>query len=310
MTTRRLLGLLFVLAAFFFLGLFVSRDLEALRSYAWEVDGFLLLASLLLQIAGLLVGVAAWQLLLRFLGFPTPFPALARIWFVSGLGRYIPGKVWQFVGAAQLGGSAGLPALVTVTSLAAHTFFFLVGAVLVAAYLTPFSALGLPDAYATAVRLGAPLLILLVHPALLRRVLRLMGRLSRRDVGEWTGSWSAALSVVALSTVSWAITGVALYLFIRSVASIEPAALAGVIGSNALAFVAGYLVFVAPAGLGAKEGALAALLSIYLPLPVAALVAVLARLWTVASEVLPAAALFTLSGTRRPPMASETPPNP
>ena len=66
-----------------------------------------------------------------------------------------------------------------------------------------------------------------------------------------------------------------------------------------MAFVAGYLVFIAPAGLGAKEGVLAALLTVHLPISSAALIAVAARLWTVVAEVFPALALLG-RGVRSP----------
>lgn len=292
MRPRRALGALFVLAAFVFLGIFVTRDLDRVRSFDWELRPVLLATSILLHVAGLVLGVAAWKLLLGLLGHRVSLRGLARVWFLSGLGRYIPGKIWQFVGAAHLGTATRLPPIVTVTTLAAHTFFFFVGALLVGIYFVPTTALGLSDSAAFATRAGAPLLLLLVHPAVIGRVLRLMGRLSRREIGQWQGSWAAAISVVAVAILAWAVTGFALFLFVRSLVPLEMGAAAGVIGINSVAFVAGYLVFVAPAGLGAKEGALAAMLSIYLPVSVAALIAVAARLWAVVAEVLPAMALL------------------
>ena len=45
---------------------------------------------------------------------------------------------------------------------------------------------------------------------------------------------------------------------------------------------------IAPAGLGAKEGALTGLLLGLLPLPVAAAVAVASRIWSAVAEVVPA----------------------
>lgn len=307
---RRLLGILFVVAAFGFLGAFVGRDFEQLRAFRWEVRPLLLIGSVLLNIFGLLWGVAAWKLLLGLLGYPISLAALARVWFISGLGRYIPGKIWQFVGAAHLGTASGIPPAVTVTSLAAHTFFFFIGALLVGAYLSPVAALGLDADLLLAMRLLAPLLLLLVHPAVIRRVLMLIGRLSAREVGEWGGTWSGAVAVVMLATIAWAITGLSLFLFIRSLVTIEVGAAAMVIGINSLAFVAGYLVFIAPAGLGAKEGVLAALLSVYLPVSVAAVIAVAARLWTVVAEVLPALALLRIRADAPADPSSMPPPGP
>lgn len=292
LTLRRIVGGAFVFIALVFLGVFIARDADRLAEFDWTIDFRLMATSVVVNVAGLLWGVLAWRMLLRMQGFPVRYSELARVWFVSGLGRYIPGKIWQFVGAAHLGTASGLPALVTVTSLAAHTFIFLVAAVVVAAFLVPAGAVGWSSTAVDAVQLLAPIALIALHPAVVRRMIGLIGRVTGKEVGEWKGTWSGTIVVLALAIFSWFITGVGLYLFIRSLMPLSPAVLPDVVGFNALAFVAGYLVFVAPAGLGAKEGMLAALLAILIPVSVAALVAVAARLWSIAAEVLPALVLL------------------
>src|SRR5690606_37610673 len=111
------------------------------RAHEWSIRPILLLLSLAVHIAGLLWGVAVWRMLLARVGVGVSFRALARIWFLSSLGRYVPGKIWQFVGAAHIGAVARIPPAVTVTSLAVHTGFFLIGAVITAALLLPADVL-------------------------------------------------------------------------------------------------------------------------------------------------------------------------
>jgi glycosyltransferase 2 family protein len=302
---RRVAGGLFVAFAFGFLVLFVVGNLGELRRYEWTLRPGLLVLSLGVNILGLFWGVAVWQVLLRRLGRPIGHATLARVWFVSGLGRYIPGKVWQFVGAAHLGAGAGLPATVTVGSLLVHTGFFFLAALLLGIYTLPaeigqLGGIGLP-----VLRTIAPLGLVLAHPAAIRTALKLVRRMTGRTVGEWEGRWIDGLVLVALALVGWTISGVALYLFLLSITPLPGTTLPALLGMNALAFVIGYAVFIAPAGLGAKEGALAAFLSLYVPLPVAALLAVAARLWTVAAEVLPALLLLRL-GPRMKAIPAET----
>jgi glycosyltransferase 2 family protein len=94
------------------------------------------------------------------------------------------------------------------------------------------------------------------------------------------------LILVGVSCVGWLITGIALYTFTASLTPIPASAFGAVIGINALAFVAGQAVFIAPAGLGAKEGSITALLALYLAAPVAAVIAIAVRLWTTVVELL------------------------
>lgn len=284
-----------MLVAFAFLGAIVGRDLRALASYPWSIRPGVLALSLLVHVAGLAWGVWIWQRMLRHMGIDLPFLPLARIRALASLGRYIPGKIWEFVGAAHLGTATGIPVAVTLTSLAVFTGFVVTGALLLSAWLLPLEAM------AAGVRLdwlrwAAPLLLVFLHPAVVRFSLRLLGRLTRREPVRWTGSWLDGVGFVALTLVSWALGGLALYLFILSFTTLPPSTIPAVIGINAAAFAAGVAVFVAPAGLGAKEGALAALLTLFIPAPVAALLAVASRLWTVAGEVLPVLLLARLRG--------------
>jgi uncharacterized membrane protein YbhN (UPF0104 family) len=70
----------------------------------------------------------------------------------------------------------------------------------------------------------------------------------------------------------------------------------------AAAYVLGYVMVFAPAGLGVREGFLIALLSPQLGAGPAGAVAVIARLWTTVVEIVPAAAFWTrgLASSRAP----------
>ena len=106
MTPRRLAGRLLavalVLAAVLFLGRTIARNADALRAYDWSVDPGLLAASLLAHVLVLAWGVVVWhRTLLHTTPGPVSLGALQRIWFLSTIAKYIPGKIWQFVAAPE-----------------------------------------------------------------------------------------------------------------------------------------------------------------------------------------------------------------
>ncbi|CAN5632409.1 hypothetical protein BH23GEM3_BH23GEM3_24180 [soil metagenome] len=301
---RKVASGVFIAAALGFLGAAVYRNLEELRGFAWEVRPVLLVLSIAAHIAVLLWGVRVWQLLLRRFAVRIPFRTLARIWFLSGIARYIPGKVWQFIGVAHLGSAVGLHPMTGITSLAVQMGMSLLGAGMAAVYFLP---LGVVDTLAPAagdtaarvvvlLRWAAPLGILFVHPGVIGAALALFRRFAKRATVEWSGGWADGIWLLALSTVGWVLYGGAFYLFLASLVPLPVSALPAVTAMNALAFIVGYVIFVAPAGVGPKEGALTALLTALVPLPVAAVLAIAARLWTVAAEVIPA--LLLLRGAR------------
>lgn len=284
---RRWATTAFVAVALGFLAAVIVRNADQLGSFRWELRPGILVVSVLAHSAVLLWGVRVWQILLRRFGFRVAYAPLARAWLVSNLGRYIPGAIWQFIGLAHLGASAGLPPVVAVSSLAVHLGFSLVTAVLIAILLVPPSVAGDLAPFVAMLRWTTPAALLVVHPAPIRAALGLLSRISRRPVVEWQGEWRDGVLLLALSLFSWAIYGGAFFLFLAALIRIGPEHLALATGANALAFVAGYAAVISPGGLGVKEGALALLLGSIVPVAVAATLAIAARLWSIASELLP-----------------------
>lgn len=283
---RRLLTLLLIAAAGWYLGRAIAGNWEALRAFEWEMQPLPLLGSVVLHVAVLAWGVWVWSRVLRCFDYPpVPWTTLLRIWFLSNLARYIPGKVFQFLAVAHLGRGSGISGAVLLTSLVMHTGLALLSAVLLAtwtlgAQLVPGAPAGPVAAAAAAASL------FLVNPVLLNRALTTVSRLLRRDVIRWTGRWRDGAVLLLLSVLSWCFYGVAYFLFVTAVTGLPLATLPLLSGVNALSFVAGYLAIVTPGGLGVREAAMTGLLLPLLPDGVAAVLAIGARLWTIAAEVI------------------------
>ena len=300
---RRVASGLLVVAAVVFLGREIVRSAHELQSFDWRARPALLALSVVALSAVLLWGVALWRVTLKGFGIDAPFRPLARAWFIANLGRYIPGVVWQFLSLAQLGPAAGLTPVVAVTSLLVQMGFLFLSALLLGVYFIPAEGAGLLAPALPVLRWVSPAAVLLVHPWLIRNALALVSRVTRRPMLPWRGSWAAGLGLLLLATVNWGLYGAAFYLFLLAFVDLPATAIPALTAMNALAFVVGYLVFFAPGGLGYKELALAALLATVVPRPVALALAVAARLWTVAGELLPAAILLR-RGRPAPPQPS------
>jgi len=295
---RRLLSAALVAAALLFVGIAIARNADQLRAFEWRPDLPLLLISIPLHTLVLAWGVWVWgRVLVRFEGGHASLPQLQRIWFLSGVARYIPGKVWQFVAVADLAERAGLSRVLLLTSMIIQMAFTLLAAALLAAATLPLPLIGIDVGPAIATAVAALIALLLVHPALLNAVLRLVPRTMHRDVLTWRGGWMDGIALLAMSVLSWLFYGAAFHLFVASLTPVPLDALPTLAGVNALAFAAGYLAVLAPAGLGVREGAMTVLLSPLLPLGVAAVVSALARLWTIGAELLGALLFVRWRGT-------------
>jgi glycosyltransferase 2 family protein len=247
---RRAAAVALVAAAVWFLGDAIVSNWAALREHEWRVDVPLLVASVVAHVAVLAWGVWVWgRVLRRFAGEPVPQSTLLRIWFLSNLARYIPGKVFQFLAVAGLARGAGLAPGRLLASLLVHTGLALLSASVVAAW-TLAGAL-LPHLPTPAVGvLATAAAVLVVHPAVLNLALRTVSRVARRAVLRWEGGWGDGVALLLLSVVSWSFYGVAYYLFLAALTPLPLGTLPQLSGINALSFVAGYMALVTPGGLG------------------------------------------------------------
>jgi hypothetical protein len=294
---RRLIGALLVAATIWWLGDLIVSNWAQLRRYDWRVNPALLAASVAAHVAVLAWGVWVWSRVLRhFEHPPVRLGMLQRIWFLSNLARYVPGKVFQFIAVAQLSRNAGLSGAVLLTSMLVHTGMALVSAAVVAAWtLSDGIVHGVDPLWpALIATIGAAFA---VHPAFLNRLLSAIPRLLKKDVIRWNASWMDGLGLLGLSVVSWALYGVAFHLFIASLAEVPWRLMPRLAGVNALSFFIGYASPL-PGGGALREISMTELLKPYFSGGVAAVLSIAARLWTIAAELIggSAAALLVRGG--------------
>ena len=97
---------------------FVSRSIvDGLRDLAndpmprhWRWD--IIAASGALSLVGHVVLVQTWRSMLGCWGEHLPFWSAARVWSVSNLGKYVPGKVWQIGAMSAMSQELGISPIV------------------------------------------------------------------------------------------------------------------------------------------------------------------------------------------------------
>lgn len=287
-----------VVASLGFLAALVLSQWQALRAYSWSLQPSLIALSLLGLLGAWTVELSVWRFLLARLGGPLPWPRAAEVWFLSNLVRYIPGNVWQFIGMAELAADSGVGRLNTLASIVLHqALSTAVGLVLAAVY---FAVAG-QGALFEAVRpflLLVPLGLLLCHPRLLEGGLNAALRLVKRPPVCVTLTWPQVAAALLGYLVVWLVMGSAFALLAAAVAPVGWSQTGVLIATWAAAYVVGYLSLLTPSGLGVREGVMVLLLAPILAAPAPTVVALAARLWMVAGELL-GTALAVLLGRRQ-----------
>ncbi|HEY0016987.1 MAG TPA: lysylphosphatidylglycerol synthase domain-containing protein [Longimicrobium sp.] len=294
---KRAAGLLLVAATVWYLADTIGAHWGELRAFDWRPDPVLLAASVVAHVLVLSWGVWVWGRVLRhFEHPPVRLGMLQRIWFLSNLARYVPGKVFQFIAVAQLSRGAGLSGPVLITSMLVATGMSLLSAVVVAAWtLAGQMVPGVDPLWVGIVATTGAALA--VHPGFLNRLIALIPRLLGKDVIRWNAGWGDGLVLLGLSVVSWGFYGVAYHLFVASLADVPWRLLPQMAGVNALSFFIGYASPL-PGGAGLREISMTGLLTPHFSGGVAAVLSIAVRLWTIAAELIggSAAALLVRGG--------------
>ena len=239
-----------------------------------------------------------WGRMVADLGGPTlPARDAIRTYMVANLGRYVPGKLWQIAGLALLARARGVPAPIATAAAVVGQAVALAGAMLVGLLALGSADPNLSRWAPVAIAATIGVLTVVIVPKIFRPLLRLWLRWAPGETpGEVPVGALKGFRWLALYTLNWGGYALAFWMLVRGLSL--PGGLLEVGPAFAAAYVFGYVVLVAPAGLGVREASMVALLAPIMGPSGAALAAVAARVWTTVVEVVPAGA-FWLAGFDR-----------
>jgi hypothetical protein len=249
--------------------------------------------------------IEMWREVLRGWGARLRFWPAARIWTISNLGRYVPGKVIQIGAMGVMAERAGVsPVAATGSAILNVVVNLIAGFLVVAVFGWPLLQLKEVGGLRTSiVFLIVCVAALILMPLVLPRILRAVSRLTGRDFNIGALPRVAILIALAGNVIAWLLYGAAFAVFAQGVFGSSQGALTAYIAVYALSYLVGYLVLIAPAGAGFREAAMIALLpAAHLADPAhAAILAVTSRLWLTVLEIAPGAIFLGLDGLRRRP---------
>ncbi len=281
-------------------GWLVLREGDDLAAALTALDPAHLALSGLLAVAGTVLIEQVWWSLLRGLGAPVPAGAAASVFFVTQLGKYVPGSVWPTLAQMELGARWGAPRRVMLAA----------GLLLIAAVTATGSAAGgllLPWSspaglarYWWLLLLLAPLAVVL-HPRALPWLLdRALARMGREPTGVRL-SHAGLIRALAWCGATWVVLGAHVWVLLASYDDPGPAGAAAAIGGIGLAWAAGIAFVPAPAGAGVRDAVLVLTLLPFVGSAAALTIALASRVLLLLADVgLAAVAALAASFTGRP----------
>lgn len=275
-------------------GASLARGVRELRLQPVQSEprwGYVVLSGAVFLIAhGVLV--ATWRTVLSCWDEHLPFWSAARVWSVSNLGRYVPGKIWQIGAMGAMArelnvsplAASGSALLGTLVNIAAGCVVALVsGQALLLVRVAPAMRM---IATATVVAAAVSLLTL---PFLLPRLAPVVGRIVGKPLQATVPVRAVVYSLVG-NALAWLVYGLAFEIFVKGIFGHAIGGYPTYLAVYTSSYLIGYLFLFAPAGVGFRETAMLQLLQTagLATHPQAALVTLASRIWLTLLEVVPA----------------------
>jgi hypothetical protein len=246
-------------------------------------------------LTGHAVLVQTWRSMLSCWDARLGFWQAARVWSVSNLARYLPGKIWNIGAMGAMSRELGVSPIAASGSAILSTLVNLLAGFVVAVIsgraLLEQTSQGRGVIAVVVIALGT--LALLLAPLLVPRVAPLVGRLTGRTVQATLPARAVVYALIG-NVAAWLLYGMAFRLFVSGLLGPTTGGYAEYLAAYTISYLLGYLALFTPAGIGVREGMMIKVLT-YAALassPQAALVALTSRIWLTLLEVVPGFAFW------------------
>ena len=252
------------------------------------------LPALLVTILSLFIPVLAWKYLLGTLGSNLKISKAMRIWFISNLGRYIPGKVWQISGLIVLSNEEGISKKVSSVSI----IYSQIVANLIGLSLGIFLFVKDKEKITYILIFLGVLIVLAIMPFVINKLAIFALSVLKKPKETFEVSYGKFIIYVFLQLINWLIMGVAFVLFINIFTELSIFDNPTALFILPISWTLGLLAIFAPGGIGVREGVMTAYLSMFIGPGLAAVIPWIYRIWLTLFELLLAGIFYFIKGNR------------
>ena len=300
---------LLAFAILFFLCKHLFELLQEIKVESISFNPFWLLTSYAILIAHRVVRTFPWLTIYRnTTSDPISFLSSWTLLHLSEPGKYLPGKIGQFVGMAALCRSLEISRDKAIASTLLHfAFKCLLGCFIGVPFIlfseARESLLNMLTTFGNnSFRLSAIILVTISLGAIF--LILFKNKLSSKIpyfqiVIPAIFSFKRLFQLIVIHAMLWGCISISFFLFIKSIYPIRIVHLPIISSIYPFAWSIGFMSLITPGGLGVREGILSMFLTPCLPPVTATLVALLSRLWLIILEVILAGIAWTFYRKRR-----------
>ncbi|HEX2130613.1 MAG TPA: lysylphosphatidylglycerol synthase domain-containing protein [Actinophytocola sp.] len=292
-----LLAVVFVVVAVGLAGWALRDQLPNVVDSLGQIDWWRMVLALAAIVAGLLATAEVWKHCLSALGSRVGSTAARRIFFPAQVGKYLPGSIWPFLAQMRFAREHGVPGGLALLAGSVFLVVHAVTSVLVGALLL-ISQPSLVNQFGWA-GVCIPLALVLLHPKVINVLARKLA--GRSGVEPPVLRWRHLVAPIAWMFPAWLGYGLGGYLLADPFTDSVVVLALVCTGSFALGWIVGLVVFIAPAGVGAREAVLILALTPLTGVAAATTVSLVLRVAHTLADILLALRYGLIRARRREP---------
>lgn len=282
---KNIIKYFFVVIAIVFMAYYLYKNWSALNNYDWHFNLIFLLISMFLLWMGIAISIVLFTLIFRWLlKVEIGFPQVFKMYNITNIGRYIPGKLWSVMGVFYFTNQMGISKRQTTVAIIINEISSKGSALLIGLGYFFFS----PNHSKFVLPMTGLLVLALIalHPRILswliNRILKILGK----DLISIDAEYLKIISIFVLYTTVWIFCGLGFFFMVSSFTNIQVNNLYKFITIFPFSIVVGYVALFSPGGLGIREGIITAMLAEFISSDIAFAAALLQRIWFIMVEAL------------------------
>ncbi|MFC1852706.1 hypothetical protein ACFL27_21105 [candidate division CSSED10-310 bacterium] len=281
-------------------GWYIWRNVDQINRFSFHFSWLYLSLSYLTTILAYLVLFTIWLYVSASFGLKAPVLIAAKAWFLSHLGKYVPGKITMLL--LRVDTYQGYSKHVVVVSTFVEYFSILAANFLLILIALAFPREHLPDYFRWFAGLGLLFFLCLLWPPFLQRLIVWSFRLLKHKQMLTVPPYHRILRYICSYIVVGLLQGFTFFFCLCAYSPLDASYYLTITGIYFSVTIVGQFAVFTPSGLGVREGLLFIALSFLIPKPVVIVTTLTVRLIYITSELLLATVFFSLekiTGTRK-----------
>lgn len=278
------------LAAIFFIGEIIFSQSESFTTVIKAPNLTLLIPGILLLSSYFFLRSYVWKRLLEEKNHSIPLKEVSYLWGISEFKRYTPGFIWAFVGKTLSFSQKGVDRKTIANLILIEISFFMLGTVAVSLLSLSFIVSNFFQGRDYIIPLALififlGLIIFIFNRNIIGKIkIPVISHILKLILPDF--SPYSNFELLAISIFSHFIFGLGTFLTITSITYLPIEKSLALVGLFTLSLLVGYLSIVAPMGLGVREGFMTFVLLKFIPVQIAGISSIFARIMLILSEVI------------------------